>query len=181
MQAYYSINGQSTVSDLCLLLYGSLDYVGKLITENKFITSINCDLTLFGGVNISYDNSIAQTIPQNLAPSAPTIIAQGIYKVQTGQGLSDLAMHTYFGIDNLIKLLVDNNLNSINLMPDELLGLNLVFNPTLTKSPVVQNHNKNKGIVYATGFNYNKDEERFRLLEDGNFRLLEDGNYRLLE
>jgi len=181
MQAYYSINGQKTVSDLCLFLYGSLDYIGKLIRENNFITGINFDLSTFGGVKVLYDNSIAQLVPPNLKVSPSPVIIHGIYTVKQGQGLSDLALHTYFGIDNLITLLIDNNLDSINLMPDELLGLNLKFNPTLTKSPVIQNHNKNNNIVYATGFSFNRDSEIFRLLEDGNYRLLEDGSYRLLE
>lgn len=181
MQAFYSINGQKNANDLCLLLYGSLDYLIKLVTENPFIKSVNFDLTLFGGTKVSYDDSVSQKVPQNLKPSSVPNNIQGIYVVNQGQGLSDLVLHSYSSLDNFVKLIVDNNLGSINLMPDELLGKNLIFDMTLSKNPVVQNYNKNKKIVYATGFNYNRDTERFRLLEDGNYRLLEDGNYRLLE
>jgi hypothetical protein len=150
MQAFSKIPPGVSVSDLVVQLYGSLDYSVKFMKDNPFITSITFDISILAGQYVSYDPTISQAIPANLAP-APTIVpTNGVHVVQPGQTVQDILMQTYGSMDYAVKLMRENGIDNIMVQSDSLIGKNIIFDKTLVQNQSIYNHNKNKSIIYAT-------------------------------
>ena len=61
MLQYKSIDGQ-TIYDVCLMTYGDLNYLTKLITDNVNsykVANPNSDTPIYSGQIFNWDNSIA--------------------------------------------------------------------------------------------------------------------------
>jgi hypothetical protein len=91
-----------------------------------------------------------------------------------GQSLYDVALQAYSGFDNMVTLLADNDINSIN---DQDVGVREItfdtdLNPDLSLSNVVGK----KALVFATlnvGVPRITEVRITRITEDGSRRILE--------
>lgn len=185
MQAFYKIPPNVTVSDLVVLVYGSLDLTMKLVVDNPFITDCNFDLTNYAGQLVEYDDELVQRTPTNLEVTPQAVPTEGVYVVQQGQSLSDVCLQVYGTLDYMTKLVVDNGFEGVNITADDLLGKSVIFNRTLTKNPALFNFNQNKKIVYATAFG-NPDEvlppgEEYKAFQDGVDFIFQDSQQYLFQ
>lgn len=91
-----------------------------------------------------------------------------------GQSLFDVGLHAYSGFDNMIKLLTDNDINSINDMSvgTREITFDTDLNPDLSLSNVIDR----RGLVFATmnvGIGRITENRIVRITEDGAKRILE--------
>lgn len=91
-----------------------------------------------------------------------------------GQSLYDVALHAYSGFDNMVKLLTDNDINSIN---DQSVGTReIIFDTDLNPDLSVSNVIEGKAYVFATlnvGISRITEGRYIRITEDGSRRILE--------
>ena len=91
-----------------------------------------------------------------------------------GQSLYDVALHAYSGFDNMITLLVDNDINSIN---DQSVGTReITFDTDLNPDLSLSNTITRKGAIFATlnvGVARIAEDKRVRVTEDGSRRIIE--------
>jgi hypothetical protein len=96
------------------------------------------------------------------------------FETTEGMSLYDVALHTYSGFDNMIKFLVDNDINSIN---HQSVGTReIIFDTDLNPDLSLSNVIGKRGFVFAT---VNVGIER--VTEDRIVRITEDGARRIIE
>lgn len=152
----------------------TIDNVYKLIKENPFITSINYDLNANPGQVISYDSNFKVKKPQAIFQYASRIKSEtGTIKAQNDQSLFDIALMST-GIENVYKIIQDNNLSNINNTVLEGKFINFALKDIKDVGLY------NRGLVITTG--ESKDTtEYFLLLENGFYLLQENGDRIILD
>lgn len=76
-----------------------------------------------------------------------------IYSAVTGQSLYDVCLNTYGTLDLLLKLIMDNNIENINVYPYS--GQSFSYDPSLIVNQTTSTIAQLSGIKYATGFTNN--------------------------
>jgi len=82
---YTAVNGQS-LQDVCMITYGSMDYLVQLANDNGITDLSNC---LLSGIVFAYDNSlvVSQVLQQQLNQNYGTAAGiLGFYETPDGSG-----------------------------------------------------------------------------------------------
>lgn len=172
MPSYYKIPNNVSVPDLINEVYGTLDYSVKFLQDNAFIASYTQDIKLLSGKYVSYDETLVQKTPSNLYTPVKDETDVGYYRVKLGQSISDVCLQIYGNLDNLQKLIADNNISTYVVSPDTIGNIIVKFTPSLITNPSVFSNNNNKNIIYNTGTPH---LPKYLLQEDSNYFDLEDG------
>jgi hypothetical protein len=95
MSIYTAVAGQ-TLYDVCILTYGSIDYIVKLARDNNIIDLSNDNLS---GVEFTYDNSlvVSQALQQALNQQYGT--GNGVPKDITDAYISENRTYYYISED----------------------------------------------------------------------------------
>ena len=180
MIQYTLIDSGASVLDMVGRLYGDLGLTYKFLQDNSFIDNINADLTLFPGYNVVYDDSLTNTTPPRLnftlPPANPNILT---WQSQPEQSLYDICLQTYNTLDQLYKLISDNNIDGLNggWAP----GTQFNFDATLMSGNAIYNNNLVNGTIYATAYDDGSTDELREGLSDElrydlTYELRETGN-----
>lgn len=174
MQSEINILYNQSIFDIANNIGYTIDNVYKLIKENPFITSIDYDFNANPGQIISYDGSFKVKKPQAIFQYASRVVSDtGALKAQNDQSLFDIALMST-GIENVYKIIKDNNLSNINNTTLE--GKIITFALKDVKDVGLYN----RKLIITTG--ESKDAtEYFLLLEDGFYLLQENGDRIILD
>lgn len=153
--------------------YG-IDYVYKLIKENPFITSIDYDFTANPGYELVYDTTFVKKKPQILTQNVSKAVSDvRESKCVADQSIFDICLQTYGDLNQLFKLIKENEIDSIN--EANFLGKSVKFTFSNVSDIGFFNMLSNNKIKIATS--ETKDSSiNFLLQESGFHLLLEDGS-----
>jgi hypothetical protein len=145
----------STIYDLVMRAYGSLNYTYKFIKDNPSITSLDLDLKTVPGQAYIYDTLFIQNIPPDVKPNPKVVITNRTIMAHEGQSLFDLCIMTYGTLGLMYKLISDNpsidNLNKATLSQLVLsYDTNFIIDKLYWKGIVANNLIINTGITPAT-------------------------------
>ena len=151
--------------------YG-LDNIVKFMQENPFITSINFDFSTAPGQSVEYDENFKIKNPQNLlqlqeeAPDTNRVIIG-----KKNQSIFDIALMSS-GMDNVIKLLKENNI--ANIATTDLKGK--IFN--FSVNDVKDRGFYNRFLQIVTGDVV--DEKLYYLLQEDGYYLLQEDSFKIV-
>ena len=132
---YNVIQGQS-LYDVCVQLYGNITALGQLLADNPFIDSWSYELQ--GGEIIVYDENLFNLNPNQITASAAIPSSIATITGQDGQNIYDILAFTYGTFDNLLELLIDSNIDSV----DNVAASQIIFTFDKSKIPNVQAYEK---------------------------------------
>lgn len=175
-----------SVMDLVSQLYGDLDLVTRLLTDNPIITSVNMDLTPLIGQPVKYDDALSNFVPPSLHFLPPVTDPNiGVITALLGQSLYDICLMTYGTLDLLYQLILDNEIDGVNSLDIAQMAFN--FDISKIKNAALFNFNQNHGIVYCTATTAPRRTPipiaiggPYLMQENDDYLLLEDGHFILL-
>ena len=109
MSEYRVIKGQS-IDDVCIVVYGNLERLPKLLIDNPFIDSYT--YVFQGGELINYDANLYKLPPRSITASATIASTLKTKQGQSMQNIFDILIQTYGRMDDLLMLMVDSNQNA---------------------------------------------------------------------
>jgi len=114
LETHRTSQGQS-VYDVVMSVYGSLDYIGQLLTENSNLAAIAYTLTDEPAVDIEYDADVIRNKPPVIFRTTTSEeTTTQTYRAMDGQSVYDVALMTYGSLDRLIELVNDSGFGSTN-------------------------------------------------------------------
>jgi LysM repeat protein len=169
-------NAKKSLFDLALELYGGIEYVFKLLSDNSSITDINS--TVEAGVSIVYDDDfLVEVIPDFESEPVSTL---KYYTVKSNQTLFDLAILLYGFPYAIFKILEDNPLTIPSLQTDIVEGMIIVYDTafifetisepeiTLVSTPKYVTIKENQTLFDMSLQLYGSVENVFKILEDNS-------------
>ena len=146
----------------------TIDNVFKILTENPFITSINYDLNTNPGRVIVYDETFKVKSPQSLYQIVSVSDNPNrILISKDNQSLFDVALMT-IGIENVMKLLYNNNISNINNTILEGILFNFSVLDIKDKGFYIQNFKITTGESKDTNIYYLLKEDGFYILQEND-------------
>ena len=110
MQNVYKVQYGETLQDVCIKLYGSLEYQTKLMSDND--VNLYDDLT---GATLVYDPSIILTLPKAIQSDTTTDTTQLSVIGIDRQSVFDIAVQSHGTLENIVSLLDANGLSFQNM------------------------------------------------------------------
>ncbi len=162
-----------TLYDYASILHGGFDNVVKLLKDNDYLGNLDANLSDFATQELTYDEADYVTKAPQLSITA--VASSKVNTIQSikGQSLYDIALMVHGGFDSIVKLLIENDINSIN--EQALPASSFTFNTDDAVDSAVVNVIGKKGIVFATGgIDYNS-----RITTAGDYRITTDGSIRI--
>jgi len=104
-------DGQN-IEDICVLTYGSTEYLTELLSMNGL--TFDSDVT---GLTLVWDDSLSYNVPSSIDSGKINTTSSILSWVGfDGQTMYDVALQTQTTLESIVKLSLDNNisLNSIN-------------------------------------------------------------------
>lgn len=111
MKEYKVIQGQS-LYDVCILLYGNLGAIHQLISDNDFIDGFS--YVFLGGEIVRYRPNLFNILPSSVTTNKKVDTGERMVKGQDRQSFYDICITTYCRLDDLLKLLVNSGIDSMN-------------------------------------------------------------------
>ena len=139
----------STVYDLCMKAYGSLNYLFKFIKDNPIITSLDYDLKTAPGQQFVYDPLFVINTPPDIKPRPPIVNNIRSISAHSGQTIYDLCLMTYGNLGNIFKLIKENNIDNLNKV--DLTGKVLTYDINFIQDRLYWKNLNNNNIVINTG------------------------------
>lgn len=111
MQLEYKILSNQTLEDVCMITYGSLERLVKLVADNP-ILYLGIDLETVAGQIIYYDSDYIVSRPTEITVSS--VIQPEYIKTYTGiegQSIYDVCIQLYGSLEKLVTLCNDSNIS----------------------------------------------------------------------
>jgi hypothetical protein len=171
----YKIKYNQNLYDICVILYGGLDYLSSLFQYNLFITDYNMDLSMYAGISIIYEDSLSITTPVEISSAAQSQSTTETKKFNKMQSIYDACTETYGSLDYMIRMLQDNKISNLNYT--DVSQKNIIFTLNKIKDNSIKTVIEKKRIRYVTLTGITG----YRITEDNRVRITEDGQIRILE
>jgi hypothetical protein len=136
--------------DLCIDIYGKLDKLYDLQFRNNWVTNLYFDLSLYVGVEVSYDDelvdkNIIQLNYKSLEKKSSIVNSVGL----NGQNIFDISLMTYGRIEDAYKLIKDSKIDGFNEV--NMFSVPIVHDRLQITNEQRNNFNKKNKIIYSTG------------------------------
>jgi hypothetical protein len=105
MQSVYKVQNGETLQDVCIKLYGSLEYQTKLMSDNGI--NLYDDIT---GESLVYDPTIILTLPKAIQSNTTKDTTQLSVVGIDRQSVFDIAIQSHGSLENIVSLLNSNGL-----------------------------------------------------------------------
>ena len=110
----YKIQAGQTIYDLGISTFGTLENLLQLLIQNPSLKNLDYDLNLIATQKIQFSEEYKQKKPAELILS--TQINSDIKTLETkkGQSIFDVCLQAYGTLNELSRLLQDNNIYNLN-------------------------------------------------------------------
>ncbi len=173
----HKIQSGQDLYDISNIVYGGLDYVYTLVQLNDFIVSVDDNLNYLAGRELCYnkDLTVGKAFGIELNPQ-PTISTIQYLKGLQNMSIWDAALMVYGDISMAYKLVIDNNLSSINDL--SIAFKSLKFDTNENKNGALKFIIEKRGYVFASLYE-NSDTTYYRVTTSLEIRLTTSSEVRV--
>jgi hypothetical protein len=147
----YKIPPTTTLQDLCLKIYNTLDAMYDLVSRNDIFTGLNINdsISLYAGVDVYYDSDLVSKKAVQINYSFVEPQTNKVkYVAKYGQSIYDIVLQTYGSLDYLNKFIADNNIHDISADFTQQI---FVIDSAKIQQQVRNQFNAQNSIIYSTG------------------------------
>ncbi len=165
-----------SIYDVLIAIGYTMDNAISFIKQNPQIDNIDVDIYSLSDRNVSYINipsTPADVVKQAVNPGSNIIFITAY----NNQSIYDLSLNAYAGVDNIIKLVKDNGIDSID--EDSFNHKSFSYDINFIQDTGFYNQTTKKRKIIATGF---IPDLQVKVLgtENGNYIITENGFYILI-